>query len=69
MLPGFSWPAGKPETRTHPHRVGDHRFASNDGIATPRDIASDDNESSSSSEADVLTSLAKRRAELDAKKR
>jgi flagellar motility protein MotE (MotC chaperone) len=40
-----------------------------DGIAAPRDIASDDNESSSASEADVLTSLAKRRAELDARAR
>jgi hypothetical protein len=43
------------------------QVASNDGIAQPRDIASDDNESSSSSETDVLTSLAKRRAELDAR--
>ena len=42
---------------------------SNDGIVAPKDIASDDGESASASETDVLTSLAKRRAELDARAR
>ena len=41
----------------------------NDGIIAPKDIASDDGESASASETDVLTSLAKRRAELDARAR
>jgi flagellar motility protein MotE (MotC chaperone) len=41
----------------------------NDGIAAPKDIASDDSESASASETDVLTSLAKRRTELDARSR
>jgi flagellar motility protein MotE (MotC chaperone) len=42
---------------------------SSDGIAAPHDIASDDDNSGSAAEADVLTSLAKRRAELDARAR
>jgi flagellar motility protein MotE (MotC chaperone) len=42
---------------------------SGDGIVAPKDIASDDGESASASETDVLTSLAKRRAELDARAR
>ncbi|HTT97708.1 MAG TPA: hypothetical protein VMF58_06630 [Rhizomicrobium sp.] len=40
-----------------------------DGIAAPKDIASDDSETASASEVDVLTSLSKRRAELDARAR
>lgn len=40
-----------------------------DGIVAPRDIASDDDNSGSAAETDVLTSLAKRRAELDARAR
>ena len=41
----------------------------NDGAAAPRDIASDEGSSDSAAEADVLTSLAKRRAELDTRAR
>jgi flagellar motility protein MotE (MotC chaperone) len=41
----------------------------NDGIVAPKDIASDDSETASASESDVLTSLAKRRSELDARAR
>lgn len=41
----------------------------NDGIVAPHDIASDDDNSGSAAETDVLTSLAKRRAELDARAR
>jgi flagellar motility protein MotE (MotC chaperone) len=37
--------------------------------AQPKDFASDDNETSSTSEVDVLSSLAKRRSELDARGR
>jgi flagellar motility protein MotE (MotC chaperone) len=40
-----------------------------DGITAPKDIASDDSETASASEVDVLTSLSKRRAELDARAR
>jgi len=40
-----------------------------DGIVAPKDIASDDSETASASEADVLTSLSKRRSELDARAR
>jgi flagellar motility protein MotE (MotC chaperone) len=43
--------------------------ATGDGITTPKDIASDENETASASEADVLTSLSKRRSELDARAR
>jgi flagellar motility protein MotE (MotC chaperone) len=43
--------------------------AATDGIAAPKDIASDDSETASASEADVLTSLSKRRSELDARAR
>ena len=42
---------------------------SGDGAAASRDIAGDDDKSGSVAEADVLTSLAKRRAELDARAR
>ena len=38
-----------------------------DGISAPRDLASDDTQTSSAAEVDVLSSLAKRRAELDAR--
>ncbi|MEI9929697.1 MAG: hypothetical protein WDM89_03790 [Rhizomicrobium sp.] len=46
---------------------GGVQFAAN--LPAAKDVASDDNEDASPSETDVLTSLAKRRAELDARAR
>lgn len=43
--------------------------SANDGIAAPKDAASDDTETSSAAEVDVLSSLSKRRAELDTRAR
>jgi flagellar motility protein MotE (MotC chaperone) len=45
------------------------RIAAEHATVTARDFASDDHESSSAAEADVLTSLSKRRAELDSRAR
>ena len=43
--------------------------SANDAIAQPKDVASDDAETSSAAEVDVLSSLSKRRAELDTRAR
>ena len=55
------------EAQSAPQQVAD--ASANDGIAAPKDAASDDTETSSAAEVDVLSSLSKRRAELDTRAR
>jgi flagellar motility protein MotE (MotC chaperone) len=55
------------EAQSAPRQVAD--ASANDGIAQPKDAASDDTETSSAAEVDVLSSLSKRRAELDTRAR
>jgi len=55
------------EAQSAPQQVAD--ASANDSIAQPKDAASDDTETSSAAEVDVLSSLSKRRAELDARAR
>ncbi len=55
------------QAQSAPQQVADASV--NGGIAQPKDVAGDDQETSSAAEVDVLSSLSKRRAELDARAR
>jgi flagellar motility protein MotE (MotC chaperone) len=55
------------EAQSVPQQVAD--VSANDAIAQPKDAASDDGETSSAAEIDVLSSLSKRRTELDTRAR
>jgi flagellar motility protein MotE (MotC chaperone) len=55
------------EAQNAPQQIAD--ASTNDAVAQPKDAAGDDGETSSAAEVDVLSSLSKRRTELDTRAR